>query len=72
MPLLGSKVFNQKVKYMKVPLKYEKFQKLLSEKVMCIRKQQEKGPPILTWNQMKMYVLYMYIYTYVHCRQMND
>ena len=53
---LGSKVFSQQLKDMKVPVKYYDFQCLLSRKVALINKRQEVGPPILTWQQILRYV----------------
>lgn len=51
MCLLGSKVFNQQLKDMKVPVKYKTFQDLLLKKVELINSRKEDGPPILTWKQ---------------------
>ena len=48
---LGSKVFNQQLKDVKVPVKYQGFQDLLLKKVELINKHQEDGPPILNWQQ---------------------
>ena len=53
---LGSKVFSQQLKDMKVPIKYHDFQCLLSRKVTLINKHQEDGPLILTWQQILRYV----------------
>ena len=48
---LGSKFFNQQLKDVKVPVKYQTFQGLIFEKVKLINKHKEDGPPILTWQQ---------------------
>ena len=63
---LGSRVFSQQLKDMKVPVKYHDFQCLLSSKITLINKRQEDGPPILTWQQM---LRYMWLTSYI-CKLM--
>ena len=58
--LVGSKVFNQQLKDVKVPVKYQTFQGLLLKKVELISEHKEDGPPILNWQQILRYVsIYM-------------
>ena len=60
--ILGSKFFKKMLKDVSIPVSYLTFQGIISNKVVRIEKGKDKGPPILTWDDILKLVMYVAMY----------
>jgi len=60
---LGSKSFKKLLKDVTIPVSYLTFQGIISNKVVRFEKGKDKGPPILTWDDIVKLVMYVALYT---------
>ena len=53
----GTKRFERELLYVRIPVKYWNLQSIINAKAAYYRRHKEKGPPILSWDEITKWVI---------------